>query len=127
MADLGPVRKIYAVLYLNGKRRKPEYFRLYERLALQDRVTNLLNRRIKENRVLAAWRNVGHNFATDLVSLENRGTVVCILENRYQFEIGVPILPEFLDVYLNNKFEIGSRILRNDVVEVKFLESICES
>ena len=122
MEDIGPVRKIHAILYINGRRQKPEFFRMYERLTLQDRITALLDRRVKETRTIAAWRNVGHRFETTLFK-EGAGEVVCVLDNRDEFKIGVVFLPEFLQIYLNNKFEIGTRVLRKDVVEVKFVES----
>jgi hypothetical protein len=123
MEDIGPVRKIHAILYINGRRRQPEFFRMYERLSLQDRITALLNRRTKETRTIAGWRNVGHRFETTLFK-EGPGVVVCVLDNRDEFKIGEVFLPEFLQIYLNNKFEIGMRVLRKDIVEVKFVESI---
>ena len=123
MEDIGPVRKIYAILYINGRRQNPEFFRMYERLSLQDRITSLLNRRIKETRTLANWRNLGHRFETTLLR-EGPGVVVCVIDNRDEFKLGEVFLPEFLQNYLNNKFEIGMRVLRKDIVEVKFVESI---
>lgn len=122
MDDLGPVRKIHAILYVNGRRRAPELFRMYERLSLQDRITALLNRRTKETRTLCNWRNLGHRFETTFFP-EGPCEIICVLDNLDEFKLGEVFLPEFLDIYINNTFEIGSRVLRKDVVSVKFVEA----
>ena len=115
------MRKIHAILYVNGRRRQPEFFRMYERLSLQDRITALLNRRTKETRTLCNWRNLGHRFETAL-HREGPSEIVCVLDNLNEFKIGEVFLPEFLEIYMDNTFEIGSRVLRKDIVKVKFVE-----
>jgi hypothetical protein len=115
-----PIYELRCLIYVNGKRRIPSSFRLYERLQLQDRITILLNRRLKENGQLRDWRNRGHFVETNMIANDIHGSVKCILLNQEEYKYGVAFLPDFMEVYVGDAFEIGSRIIRKDIVTVRF-------